>query len=154
MLKAIIGHICMVFFMAGCLFAMDPAHQENLNGMLVAHVLDPKTPTGVIKSLINSGADPEMDCIVFMEELNNQERVVDLHYYGLDILAYSPEGSWKKQCAGNKDVMDYVFAELLQRKLETIIEVEKEVHGQVPSDGKGIVCVSRYHEEWMEKKNR
>lgn len=142
--KAIMGHICMVFCMSGTLFSMDSPTQANLNSLLVAYILDPKASVDVIEGLIRSGADPELDCEII--ETGGERRIVDLYRYALDIVSRSPAEPWEKQCVGNENCMKCLRGEILERKIQRLIEIEKEIHGPLPSDGKGIICVSRYWE--------
>jgi len=138
-----------MIFMYESLFSMRPTcqlyqlqKQIYLDESLRNCILNPNTPIDRVKYLLASGANPEQDCRL-MYESTGITITANLHKFGFNEMGCSPN-PWRNQYEGNKEVMDYIFAVLLEKKLQRAIDTEKKMYAALPHDELGISFVSRY----------
>lgn len=115
--------------------------QKDLDYSLAQGVVDPSCTIDRIKHLLASGANPER--LYPLYDSNGVPELTDLHTCGLNALGQSPN-SLQNPYEGSKEVMEYLFAVLLERKLQSAIDKEKKMYAALPHDPSGVSFVSRH----------
>lgn len=84
-----------------------------------------------VESLLSQGADPEIRTYMLKNVEGNIVRGDDVYMNGIAYKGRSPEATplERNQCLGNKEVMDYIFCEMLSRKLERLVAQEQKKQG-------------------------
>jgi hypothetical protein len=103
------------------------------NGQTALHALVKRQNATIeeVRTLLSQGADPEIRTYLFKDSAGVTRKGDDVYKNGIKYQGQSPAGLseesplGKNQYIGDKNVMNYIFCEMLSKKLEKIAVQQK-----------------------------